>query len=162
MGSLSKQDHHVEAFPLLLRCPDIHHASHVVTAVVEDALIELLMDCDGHDDWFDEGWYWGHLKDRLYDHRGNITFAAHGEELWDFMMDPEAGFMNMCRQIDDLVGSFYKLNEDKLNEVYNGYDIKSVKVIRAFRNQWLMLVQGVKHESDPKRFRPHSKHPAVQ
>ena len=161
MGSLFKEDSAVKAMPLLLKCPNIHDASHVVTAVVEEGLIELLMDCDGHDDWFDEGWFWGHLKDRLYDSHGSIKFAAHGEELWDFMMDPEGGFMRMSLEIEGLISSFYKHNEDKINAVYNGYDIKSVKVIRAFRNQWLMLIQGVPHVHHPKHLRSDAKHRTI-
>lgn len=145
MASMFEQDRRVKSIPLLMKCPNIHNASTVVTAVVEEGLIELLMDAEGRDDWFDEGWFWGHLKDRLYDSHGNITFAAHGEELWDFMMDPEAGFMGMSRQIESLISSFHRCNEDKINELYNTYDLKSIKVIRAFRNQWLMLAQGVKH-----------------
>lgn len=139
-----EKDGQVKVILLLLKCPGIHDASTVVTAVVEEGLIEMLMDSDGRDDWFDEGWHWGHLKDRLYDNEGNISLAAHGEELWDFMKDPEAGFIRYSSQVDKLIEAFHTLNEEKINEVYNSYNIKTVKVIRAYRNQWLMLAEGVK------------------
>jgi hypothetical protein len=144
MAPLAEKDRQVKSIPLLLKCPGIHNATTVVTAVVEEGLIELLMDTGGRDDWFDEGWFYGHLKDRLYDSVGNITYAAHGEELWDFMLDPEGGFIRLSAQIEELITSFHRHNEDKINAMYNGYEIKTIKVIRAFRNQWLLMAEGVK------------------
>lgn len=134
----------VLAIPLLLTCPNIHHLPTVVTAVVEEGLIELLMGDSCSDDWFDDGWYYGHLRERLWDAKGNIILAAHGEELWDFMLDPDAGFVRYSNQIEAAIMSFYSHNEGKINSLYHGYEVKSVKTARAFKNQWLMLAQGVK------------------
>lgn len=139
-----EKDSRVKLIPLLLKCPGIHEASHVVTAVVEEGLIELLMDSGAADDWFDDGWYYGHLKDRLWDGHGNIILAAHGEELWNFMANPEVGFVNYVNQIEALVMGFYEHNEDLINRTYSAYDLKSIKVARAFKNQWLLLAEGVK------------------
>lgn len=141
---LGKPDRRTEVFPILLRCPGIHEAPTVVTVVVEEGLIGLLMDDHSQDDWHDEGWYWGHLRDRLFDEKGGIILAAHGEELWDFMKDPEEGFLRYSAQIEELVMRFYKANEEKINQLYSNYELKTVKVIRAFRNQWLMLAEGQK------------------
>jgi hypothetical protein len=142
--ALFEKDDRVKLIPLLLKCPGIHNASHVVTAVVEEGLIEMMMDSGAADDWFDDGWYYGHLKDRLWDGHGNIILAAHGEELWNFMSNPEIGFINYCNQVDDLITAFYTHNEDVINAAYNGYDIKSIKVARAYKNQWLLLAEGVR------------------
>lgn len=142
--ALFEKDDRVKVIPLLLRCPGIHNASHVVTAVVEEGLIEMMMDSGATDDWFDDGWYYGHLKDRLWDSHGNIILAAHGEELWNFMGNPQIGFINYCNQIEDLITAFYKHNEDQINAAYRAYEFKTIKVARAYKNQWLMLAEGVR------------------
>lgn len=142
MAEPRKKDATVKWVPLLLQCPGIQHATHIVTAVVEEGLIELLTD-SSDSDWFTEGWYWHHLKDRIYDEHGRIKLAAYGDELWDFMKDPDAGIMKYEVQIDEIISNFYTLNETKITALSYAYDVKKVQVVKAFRDQWLVMVEGV-------------------
>lgn len=134
----------LKTFTMLLKCPDIHLASTVVTAVVEDAVIDSLLNGEEVNEWESMAVRSENLHDRLYNEHGEIVLAATGDELWDFYKDPITGEANYQAQIDSLVGKFIALNSEVIQATYDGYVIEDLRVIRAFKNQWLLRVKATK------------------
>lgn len=124
---------------LLLRCPGIHLAPTVVTAEVEDAVIDTMINGEDPMEWDVLSARTHGLSNRLWDEHGEIILAAHGEELWEFYKDPHGVRMQYQHQIDTLVDSFIELNRPAFQALYDGFVIKELKVAKAFKNKWLML-----------------------
>lgn len=131
-------------FTFLLKCPDIHNAPTVVTAVVEETLIDLILNGESPKDWNNELWYYDNLQNRLFDEDGEICLIAQGNELWDFMKDPAHGRVMYNEQIRQHLHNFRVSNETYLHAVRDQYELEHLTVIRAFKNQWLLLAEGVK------------------
>lgn len=123
----------------MLRCPGIHEAPTVVTAVVEDAIIDTMINGEDTTEYDVRAERCANLEERLWDDHGEIILAAHGEELWDFYKDPTTVQRRYQDQIDSLVDSFITLNKEAFQVLYDGFIINDLSVIRAFKDQWLML-----------------------
>jgi len=134
----------VNSFTFLLKCPGIQDAPTVVTAVVEETLIELLLDAEDPEDWLKEFWYWDNLQTRLFDEDGEIALSASGSELWDFMRDPHHGRNQYADAVQQHLANFKDCNEPYIHSLRDNYDIRHLTVIRAFKNQWLLLAEGTK------------------
>lgn len=134
---------------VLLRCPGIHEAPTVVTAVVEDAVIDTMLNGEDVTEWDVRAMRSANLEERLWDDHGEIILAAHGEELWNFYKDPRGMQREYQDQIDSLVDSFITLNKEVFQVLYDSFIITDLNVIRAFKNQW-MLLASVKEIDKPK------------
>jgi hypothetical protein len=141
---MTKKSQDSENFTFLLRCPEIHLAPTVVTAVVEETLVDLLLNGEGPKDWGNEFWHWDNLQDRLFDEDGEIVLTAQGPELWEFMQDPHHQRRVYADQVAACLEKFRTCNEPYIHSISENYDLQHLTVIRAFRNQWLMLAEGVK------------------
>lgn len=134
----------LQTFTFLLKCPGIQDAETVVTAVVEETLIELLLDAEDPKDWQAEYWYYDNLQTRLFDEDGEIALSAQGPELWDFMRDPHHGRNQYAESVQRHLNSFKDCNEPYIYTLRDNYDIRHLTVIRAFKNQWMLLAEGIK------------------
>lgn len=127
---------------LLLKCPGIHLAPAVVTTVVQESLLSFIIRNDSGDSWAFEEEHWYSMNQRLFDSNGEVQLAAQGEEYWDFMLDPEGSQKLYCDQAERLLLSFYADNLPKLDELYSNIGVIDAKVMRAYRNQWLIGITG--------------------
>lgn len=126
---------------VLLSCPGIHLAPTVVTAEVEDAVIDTMVNGEDPTEWDVQSARTYGLSNRLWDADGEIILAAHGEELWSFYKDPHGVRQQYQQQIDTLVDSFIELNREAFQALYDGFVIKDIKVAKAFKNKWLLIAE---------------------
>lgn len=139
---------------LLLKCPNIHEAPTVVTSIVEDALLDVLVNGEEVHDWEKASFHNFALHKRLFNEEGEIILAAHGEELWDFYKDPAGGAVRYQDQVDELMESFITLNQAEIQAFYDVYVVHDIQVMRAFRNQWLVVAQVTNIESHRPNLKP--------
>lgn len=126
----------------MLKCPGIHLAPTVVTAVVEDAVIDSLLNGEESNEWEIADVRSSNLSRRLYDEHGEIILAASGDELWDFYKEPQLKHANYQAEVDRLVGEFVRLNKDDIQAIYDGFIIEELSVIRAFKDKWLLRLKA--------------------
>ena len=127
---------------LLLQCPGIHLAPAVVTTVVQESLLGFILNNGSDDTWAFEEEHWYSMHQKLFDNNGEVQLAAQGEEYWDFMLDPEGSQVRYCDQAERLLHSFHVDNLPKLEALHADVGVLDVKVIRAYRNQWLLGITG--------------------
>lgn len=129
---------------VMIRCPGMSDSGYTTSAVLEEALLEIIKGADIVDltkdgvRWHDEGWCLNRVQsftrspyDRVY--CGEIDLQRMDE-----------ADQAQCELIDDWLRHVVNLNWSALNEVHELYTVEQCWLVRRHKDFWIIEFRGIR------------------
>jgi len=130
---------------LILEAPSLQNFDNVVVSVVRDALVEFLLNYAEPEEAVDDRWYYGALKECLYDDDGEVKVANFlSEGAWrSFLRDEIGQFNDYLQVIKVQFETIIDLNHYNIETLYESYNLKTIDAI-IYRNTIVLDIRGKK------------------